>query len=213
MKKYIVLVFFISFSCGIPYDGETIVTLETEVANTANVPLQNKPLRILATIAEAPSEGINTTTYVNYSNTDGKYKFDFFKPNLPFTIDIAENDPDYLPVSLINLSSENIINHKLIIDKIALFKADELADLNVFLNPVSSDKYIKKIEIIGVSYQNKINFGLFEDPITENTIYKIKKNQSFILKYTVGTTLSNTIETFEENLTIGTNPINFTITF
>ena len=42
MKKLLLLLVFTYISCGIPYDGETIINIKLKVVNSENQPLANE---------------------------------------------------------------------------------------------------------------------------------------------------------------------------
>lgn len=209
MKKLLLLVSFFFISCGIPYDGETIVTINANLVDANNIPIENQKVTI-------NSYGIfnSDTDFSKKTNFNGIVNFKMFQPLYDFDI-ITDSELGFLPVKLIQLNKTNFSDYNLNIGTITLYKSDDLTELFITTNQTTSNKILQKIEVDAQKYESIINKSTVIDTSQQEiqTAFELKKNQNFTLKYTLKNLTSNTLEEFQENLTVGTNPLNYTLTY
>ena len=211
MKKILLLLTLFFISCGIPYDGDTIVTVDLNLVDANNIPIENQNVTIYSYDG---SVGTNNAGYTKRTDTYGFVNFKMFQPAHDFDVLIDEN-LDFLPVRLIQFNKNNFDDYNLNIGTIRLFKLDDLTQLSITTNQTSGNKILQKIEVDAIKYEAIINLNSIIDASQQDiqTAFELKKNQNFILKYTIKNLINNTTEEFQENLTIGINPITYTITY
>lgn len=211
MKKILLLFTLFFISCGIPYDGDTIVTVDLNLVDANNIPIENQNVTIYSYDG---SVGTNNAGYTKRTDAYGFVNFKMFQPAHDFDVLIDEN-LDFLPVRLIQFNKNNFDDYNLNIGTIRLFKLDDLTQLSITTNQTSGNKILQKIEVDAIKYEAIINLNSIIDASQQDiqTAFELKKNQNFILKYTIKNLINNTTEEFQENLTIGINPITYTITY
>lgn len=211
MKKILLLILFIFASCEIPYDGETIITLNMKLVNANNQPLPNQKMKIVTDYGHSATDN---STYKKNSNNDGIIKFTMFKP-ISGTNIILDESTEYLPVQIGGVFENNFLGLNWDIGTITLLKENELATFNVVLNQQNFNKTIEKIEVMAIKYENYYFYDSGINPFygVFQTSYQLKKNQDFLLKYEVKNTTSQTVEKFSIPLSIGSNEASYTIIY
>lgn len=209
MKKLLILLVLAFTSCGIPYDGETVVTLKLHLLNAANEPVSNQKGYIATSYG---TDGYDFSTYRSRSNSDGIIQFALFKPNNTSYF-ILEEDPEYLPVSFYGLeeNTNNGLNWDL--GTLILLKEAELAPFTLYTNQVNANQMLYKIEIDAIKYENLIRKDA--EPVYYDTTwyYQLKKNQNFILKYQVKDMATEQLTEYSIPLTIDATALTHTITY
>ena len=212
MKKTILLLILpLLFSCGNPYDGETIINLNLKIVDVNNQPIPN--IKVTIGAGNNAFEVYDNNIYQETSNFDGIINFNMFMSVNPATLYI-DNSITYLPVTIygLNYSSFSSLNWNL--GTIMLFKQEEIIPFNITINQTTFTKTISKIEIVGNQYQNEINLGTENNENDElQTYFLLKKNQNFILKYELTNSITNIKGTIEENLSISDTEYNYILTF
>ncbi|WP_298118978.1 hypothetical protein [Flavobacterium sp.] len=212
MKNIVLLMILpLLFSCGNPYDGETIVNLNLKIVDANSQPIPNVKANIGA--GNNAFEVYDYEIYKKTSNFDGIINFDMFMPVNPATLYI-DNSITYLPVTISGLSDSTFSSLNWDIGTIMLFKQEEIIPFNITINQITATKTITNIEIVGDHYQNEIKLGseIYESNELQ-TYFLLKKNQNFILKYELVNSITNLTETIEENLSISDTEYNYTLTF
>jgi hypothetical protein len=211
MKKILLLLLITFISCGIPYDGETIINLKLKVVNAANEPLENEKAYIYASYGD---DNFDDSTYKKISNNEGFINFKMFKPQNSANL-ILEESTEYLPVSFYGLNDDNFAGFEWELGTLVLLKVDEIIPFTIQLNQISSNKTLAKIEVIAIKYQPQIN--LYSENGTDyfepELYYQLKKNQSFELKYQTKNTITNEIEYYTVPLIIYDTAIQYTLTY
>lgn len=211
MKKILLLLLITFISCGIPYDGETIINLKLKVVNAANEPLENEKAYIYANYGD---DNFDDSTYKKISNNEGFINFKMFKPQNSANL-ILEESTEYLPVSFYGLNDDNFAGFEWELGTLVLLKVDEIIPFTIQLNQFSSNKTLAKIEVIAIKYQPQIN--LYSENGTDyfepELYYQLKKNQSFELKYQTKNTITNEIEYYTVPLIINDTAIQYTLTY
>jgi len=211
MKKILLLLLITFISCGIPYDGETIINLKLKVVNAANEPLENEKAYIYASYGD---DNFDDSTYKKISNNEGFINFKMFKPQNSANL-ILEESTEYLPVSFYGLNDDNFAGFEWELGTLVLLKVDEIIPFTIQLNQISSNKTLAKIEVIAIKYQPQIN--LYSENGTDyfepELYYQLKKNQSFELKYQTKNTITNEIEYYTVPLIINNTAIQYTLTY
>ena len=210
MKKlFLMILFIISFSCSIPYEGESIITLKASLTDTNNQPIPNQKCYIYAYDG---SDGEDFSTYNKISNENGIIEFKMFAPVQVGGLYLRESS-EFLPVNIVNLSRLNFNNVVWDLGNITLFKSDEITPFTLFLNASSTNKIIEIIEVNAIKHESRINFFIEEFYYESPMIYQLKKNQNFEVFYQIKNLNTNEIETFTVQLTIEEDPIEYTITY
>lgn len=210
MKKIAVLFILTAMSCGIPYDGETIIDLKLKVVNSSNVPLENQKAFISAYVGNDASD---SSTYKTESSSDGLIQFTMFKPNNSSSL-FLEESLEYLPVYLNGVNDDNFEGLNWDLGTLTLLKLDEISSFIITPNRVSFNKIILKIDLEAIKYEEKISFYsenyLYNQP---QLFFQLKKNQNFELNYQIRNTVTEQIENFSIPLAIANQDINYILTY
>ncbi len=210
MKKVLLLLVFTAVSCGIPYDGETIINIKLKVVNSGNEPLANQKAYIGTSYDD---NNYDSSTYKKTSNEDGFIQFNMFKPTNSSSL-ILENSTEYLPVYINGLNNDNFEGINWDLGTLTLLKLDEIISFTIIPNQINSNKIISKIDVDAVKYEEQINFYnedlIYNEP---QLFHQIKKNQTFELNYQIKNTVTEEIENFSIQLTINNDELNYTLTY
>lgn len=210
MKKILFLFLLTLISCGIPYDGETILTLEARIENANGEPLPNK---IVTVSASADYDYSDFGTYSNESNAFGIVKFDLFSPRNIAFLEFESSD-EYLPVSIAFDKSSFEMYH-LNLGIIRLFQPNEIENFSITLNPTSGTFNLIRIDVEAISYESYIN--LTDDIDNSNTalnfFYRLKKNQNFTLNYQLQNNFTGEISSFSVPLTMENSALQYTLSY
>ncbi|MFY7939242.1 MAG: hypothetical protein ACOVOQ_17825 [Flavobacterium sp.] len=210
MKKIVILLVFMLSSCGIPYDGETIINISFKFEDKNATPIQNIETSISSDFNSYVVYNVDDDVYNKKSDENGRVQLKMFKPVSTFAIHI--NSSSYLSYDIINITADTIQNNNFDFGTITMFKLEDLADFNITPNQVNSNKIIDKIEVVALKYKSVIDFSTPE--VYYPTFnYSLKKNQNFTLKYTIKDLNNNSKQNFIENLSIANNTLNHIITY
>lgn len=210
MKKLLLLLAFTAVSCGIPYDGETIINIKLKVVNSENEPLVNEKAFIGTSYDD---DSYDFSTYKKTSNQQGFIEFDMFKPTNSSSL-ILENSIEYLPVYINGLSDDYFEGLNWDLGTLTLFKLEEIIGFTIIPNQISSNKIIYKIDVDAVKYEEQIN--LYNEDFIYNEpqlFHQLKKNQTFELNYQIKNTITEELEYFSIPLTINNDELNYTLTY
>lgn len=210
MKKLLLLLAFTAVSCGIPYDGETIINIKLKVVNSENEPLVNEKAFIGTSYDD---DSYDFSTYKKTSNQQGFIEFDMFKPTNSSSL-ILENSIEYLPVYINGLSDDYFEGLNWDLGTLTLFKLEEIIGFTIIPNQISSNKIIYKIDVDAVKYEEQIN--LYNEDFIYNEpqlFHQLKKNQTFELNYQIKNTITEELENFSIPLTISNDELIYTLTF
>ena len=210
MKKLLFLFLAILASCGIPYEGETILTLEATIENANGEPLPNQ----IATVsASADFDFSDSGIYRNESNAFGILKFELFSPRNRAFLHF-ESANEYLPLS-IAFDKSSFEMFYLNLGVITLFQPDEIESFSITLNPASGTSNLISIDVQAIKYESYIN--LTDEMNNENPelnlFYTLKKNQNFILNYQTQNNFTGAISSFSVPLTMENSALDYTITY
>lgn len=217
MKKIIFIVFIslLFYSCSIPYDLETRYILEAKLVDSNGNSISNEKLEVYV-----DTEFNGETISSSISDQNGFVRIIFPKPdvlNFTFSINTTNNSVDgYLSKNISNIKPENFVDYNLDLNNIVLVKYDEISDFYIELNQTSTNKELRKIEIIGQVYNPYENLNPNLNP--ENyynlqTSFSLIKNQNFTLKYTVYNYTTMLSEENSVNISISDQPLNYTLTY
>lgn len=210
MKKIVILLVFMLSSCGIPYDGETIINISFKFEDKNATPTPNIETSISSDLNSYVVYNVDDDVYNKKSDENGRVQLKMFKPVSSFAIHI--NSSSYLSYDIINITADTIQNNNFDFGTITMFKLEDLADFNITPNQVNSNKIIDKIEVVALKYKSVIDFSTPE--VYYPTFnYSLKKNQNFTLKYTIKDLNNNSKQNFIENLSIANNTLNHIITY
>ena len=212
MKKlFLFIVILTIISCeGIQYDGETRLVFQTVVLNSNSEPLPNSHVEI--TVGSVYSVGL-----ISKGTTDqnGRITLIFPAPkdDLGINLKIYNDDASYLQKEVFNIRKADFENYKFIYQNGYLLKFDETAPLELTYNQTSFNTVVTNVGINGI-------YNMAQDyynPSLEGYVYPseilIKKNQTFQLKYTVLNMQTHVETEHIDYLTIGNNPLSYTINY
>ena len=211
MKKIVLLLILpLLFSCGNPYDGETIINLKLKIVNSENEPLANEKSYVGASYAD---DGYDYSTYKKTSDSEGLIQFNMFKPTNSSSLNLEESS-QYLPVTINGLNDDNFEGLNWDLGILTLLKFDEITAFTILPNQISANKVLYKIDLDAIKYEQQIN--LYDDEylgLEPQLYHQLKKNQSFELNYQIKNTTTEEIENFSIPLTINSDELEYTLTF
>lgn len=211
MKKIVLLsILPLLFSCGNPYDGETIINLKLKIVNSENEPLANEKSYVGASYAD---DGYDYSTYKKTSDSEGLIQFNMFKPTNSSSLNLEESS-QYLPVTINGLNDDNFEGLNWDLGILTLLKFDEITAFTILPNQISANKVLYKIDLDAIKYEQQIN--LYDDEylgLEPQLYHQLKKNQSFELNYQIKNTTTEEIENFSIPLTINSDELEYTLTF
>ena len=214
MKKFCILFMLLTLiSCGeIQYDGEKRLVFQTIVKNSNGELL--------------PNSNVEITTSTNYTsdliskgrtNQNGEITLIFPAPNnddININLNIYNYDTSYLQKELFNIRREDFENYKFILQNAILLKLDETASLQLTYIQTNFNTIVEKVSINGIySMHHEVYNSSLEDYYPPPEEILIKKNQTFQLKYTILNTQTSIETDYIIDLTIGVEPLNYTIIF
>lgn len=210
MKKLLLLLVFTNISCGIPYDGETILTLESRIENANGEPLPNQ---VAVVSASADFDFSDFGIYRNESDAFGILKFDLFSPRNVAYLQF-ESSEEFLPVT-IAFDESSFQMYYLNLGIITLLKSNEIENFTITPNPASGSFNLISLDVEGIKYESYINLANeVENPNVElNFYYTLKKNQNFTLNYQLQNNFTGAISSFSIPLTIENNSLEYTLTY
>jgi len=219
-------------NCSVPYDGETRYIFETTVVDSGNNPIPNVQCNALfynlytsknkGPIFPIGSDGGDLiVSSVTDANGSVRLIFPFAINRNRVRVEI-ENDQNSFGQSwyeFINIQKSDFIDYKITEPAIKIYRANEIVSLRVKVTNMSFNKYVSKMELIGIKRNafKDFNAAASGTEIIQilNESYEVIKNQTVLLKYEVTTVNVNGIETrvvIEEQITILSENINYEIT-
>lgn len=213
MKKlFFVLLLTTLASCeSIQYDGETRLVFKTRVLNAGGAPLPNSHVDLMVS-SGYDSDIIST----GKTDANGLLTLVFPAPETNYTMSlIVHHDEDsYMQREITNLYKTDFENYTLNFQDVYLLKGDETAPLNLTLNQVSTNTYLKRISISGIYH---LDSEYYNDPLEDYypipTVFLVKKNQAFQLKYKVVNTMTGVETEHTVDLQIANDPLNYTLNY
>lgn len=198
---------------SIQYDAEKRLVFQTQVKDSNGNPLPNSHIEVMVS-----NEFTSGAALISQGKTDqnGKITLIFPSPESENTINlkIYNDDASYLPKEIRNISQSDFENYRFILQNAHLVKADETAALQLSYSQTSPNSRITRVGINGIYHMDyefynpsPDDFFIFPDGIL------IKKNQAFQLTYTVLDTLTQAQTEHSVDLSIGTDPISYTINY
>lgn len=187
--KYLILIptLLLLHSCDIQYDGETRLVIDTTVKDIENSePLQNIPYQVIVT------NGYTTET-ISRGTTDseGRILSIFPAPTLDTDFIQLSIEPQntYKKQEFIRIKRSDFIDYKISPVSNGLAKIDNLVQLTLEINQISSQTSLIELSIDANKPELTINYN----PESEDDFYTIYfyqpilifKNQTFNLNYTV----------------------------
>lgn len=214
MKNFFLFALALVFcSCAIEYDGETRLVIESYVRDTEGNPLAGKAVSVTVSDGQYHDNISNGIT-----DSDGKSLLVFPAPkseNTTVNVTIAD-DENHQEKNFTNISKEDFINYKLVLQDIVLFRDDQITTLHIELNQTIDTMRLNGYWIEGETPEYDINYDLDVDgpdsyimPIS----MQLLKNQDVILHYSV--TDMTTMTTTENlvNIAIGSDAVTYLLTY
>lgn len=189
MKKYLLLFFtaLICYSCEIQYDGETRIVVQGQLIDRNNNPISNKKIEI-NTNSESTFGGYDL---ISFTDTDAEGKFTLVFPapksdSISIITSINANQKNEIQNKIIKGLKKNFSNYKLDLNKIVLYKQNEITQLKVLLNKTSNNKQIQDLQIEGLqaNYFIDLNAAKEKNDWFE-TEFDVVKNQNLNINYSI----------------------------
>lgn len=182
MKKITLLLLFLALtSCGISYDGETRLILETKVLDRNGNFLSGIETKVRA--SNGSDEDLISS---GFSNSYGNTFLTFTKPiNASIDISFSNEQSGYDVRSFYDIKPENFDNYKLIMDEVILLKTDDIVYLGVsFVKNSSEYNSLISSRIEGlVSGKQSLNLQDGEFYNSENINFTVAKYQNVVIHY------------------------------
>ncbi|MFB9080917.1 hypothetical protein ACFFLS_22480 [Flavobacterium procerum] len=195
MKKLLLLflTILLCYSCEIQYDGKTRIVAQGQLIDRNNNPISDKRIEI-----NTYSDGTySRSDLISYANTDSEGKFTLVFPapksdDIDIIVTLSSiytgsyngTSPEYQPKQ-IKAQKRNFVNYKLDLNKIPLYKKDEITQLEVVLNKTTNTRQITKISVDGLLSDESIDLNQKDQNHYINTLFNVVKNQNIKLSYTV----------------------------
>lgn len=210
---YVLVVLFSLISCErIQYDGEKRLVFQTVVKNSNGEPLPNSTVEI-------ETSNLNSSDLISTGRTNQNGEVTLIFPaarysDVNISLKIYNEDPSYLTKELFNLRKKDFEDYKFILPNANLLKLDETAPLRLIHNQTNFGILVSKISVNGIYHIGYEVYNYYPDyyfPLTEEIL--LKKNQTFQLKYSILNTQTNVETDHIVDLTIGTEPLTYTINY
>ncbi|MEO5777978.1 MAG: hypothetical protein ABIQ27_13830 [Flavobacterium sp.] len=212
MKKLLLLfIIFLIISCeGIQYDGEKRLVFQTVVLDSNGQPLPHSNVEI--NVSDDYSSGLISK---GKTDQDGRITLVFPAPkyDLGINLRIYSDDMSYLEKGVFNIHKADFENYKFIYQNSYLLKFEETAALELTYNQTTSNTVLKNVGITGIYTMPHEYYNFNPDNYYYPAEILIKKNQSFQLKYTILNTQTDIETEYIVDLTIGDNPLSYTINY
>ncbi|SEA71032.1 hypothetical protein SAMN05443667_107192 [Flavobacterium gillisiae] len=217
MKKLLLIILILIISaCEIQYDGETKIILTGKLIDKTGKPISNKNIEI-----EVNGDGTySSSDLISFGKSDknGDFTFVFPSPKSDNTISISiNNDGNEFQNKQILARKENFNNYKLDLNRITLYKNEDITSLRLITNSTSNNKQLTKILIEGLQPNNYINLNAINDAsYFLETSFNVVKNQTVVIKYTItdySSPVNVTTNDFVLNILIGNDPVIYTLAY
>ncbi len=207
-KLALFLLFLIAISCGIQYDGETRLVLETAVKDRNGNALENVSVGVRfndGNFGDIISNGV--------TDKNGNLLLIFpaaVKDSINITISITADDLELQEKRYSNIIISDFENYKLTINPI-LYALDDIVNLNIVYHSISLNSSIQNVRVEGLHSGEE---EYFHPPCYQGylpTNFRLIKNQNVVLKYEVFSS-----EGMTENaipLSVGNEDLSYTITY
>jgi hypothetical protein len=194
-------------SCGIPYDGETIINIEGRVVDAYNQPLPNQRAYLGASYDE---DGYDTATYQTVTDGQGAFRLTLFRPNEGAEL-IFEENSSYLPLICTGLHKSNFSGLQWNLGTLVRYKASDLVPLNIVVNTVNPNSILEQLNLTGMIYTTNYDFHTLTsgDPILLD--YQVRKNQTCILQYKVKNALTQQVSELAVPVVIAETALTYTL--
>jgi hypothetical protein len=218
-------------NCSVPYDGETRYIFETTVLDSDNNPIPNVQCNAIfynlyssknkGPIFPIGSDGgdlIVSSVTDNNGSVRLIFPFAIKRDRVRIAIENDNNSFGQSWYEFINIQKSDFIDYKITESAIKIYRANEIVSLSVQVTNSSLNKYVSKIELIGIKRNafKDFNISASGPEVIQifNESYEVIKNQTVILKYEVTNFVpngQNTTTPFEEQITILSENINYEI--
>ncbi|MEN2412504.1 hypothetical protein [Flavobacterium mesophilum] len=187
----------ICYSCEIQYDGGTRLVVEGQLVSRNGNPIPNKRIEITNY-----SDGTYTPSdLISFTKTDSEGKFRMIFPapkgdDITITTELNgyNFDDEYSTLNnttgfqnkRIDALRKNFTNYKLDLNKVTLFKNEEITELQIILNKTSTNKQITALHVDGIAAEDYIDLN-YKNENQQNlqTQFSVIKNQNITLSYTI----------------------------
>ena len=200
--------FLIVVSCGIQYDGETRLVIETAIKDRNGNAVEN------VSVGVTFNDGNFGNTISNgVTDKNGNLLLIFPAPvndSINISISIDSNDLELQEKTYRNVMVSDFENYKLAINPI-LYALNDIVNLNIVYHAISLNSYIQNVRIEGLQSGEDEYFNppFYEDFAPTN--FRLLKNQDIVLKYDVIDSAGTTENAVP--LSIGNEDISYTITY
>lgn len=223
MRTSIAFVFILIFtSCGVQYDGETILNVKGNLTDASGNPIANQKVKII--VGENETGGLlfpsATSDIISFANTDWNGIFQFLFPapinNNLITVEINTSPENTYLEKRIAARKDNFINYQLNLGTIKLYRPSEITELTLAYNKVSIGSIeLKDVVLEGntYSYYDDLYSNQYENQYPN--YFQVAKNQTLTLKYkTVDYSVyPNVISNYMEPILVANIPVTHTITY
>lgn len=210
MKKILYLfTLFTLLSCEIQYDGKYRLIAKTTVVDESGNPI--KDIRV---DVNAGNDNISYTS----TNNDG-VSLQIFPPRRTegtFSIIINPDSEIYQSKTISNIKQSDFQDYIFDLGTVTLIKNENIATFMIDLNQINQNKRIENLSINAISPEETVFYNeIPEDYYYPETYYRVLKNQTFTLFYSVRdiSTSPSTLTEYTENITIGAEDLTHVIEF
>jgi len=218
MKKLLaIFTLFLLTSCQIEYEGAAKYVVKTKVIDKDGNPVADVPVNVVVSLGNLSDE-------ITFGKTDqnGEVVLMFPPPvsdKAVFSISYDQNYSSFEPAiyfgkTIYNLKHSDFRNYLFNTGIIILYKNAELTQLKITKVQTSENTQITSLSTTAIIAESDLNLDSPEE-IWFPYYFTVLKNQTFLINYTVtnyAVSPATTTE-FSEEVSVGTTPLDYTITY
>lgn len=210
MKKITLLLLFTLFSCGISYDGEERLVLQTAVVDR-----YGNPLKDIETLVEISENSTTENISNGLSDSSGNKTLVFPAPsNGLVSVYFTDFKNEYATKRIYQIELNDFVNYKLALENVVLYKLEDITTLQIDTQSNSGNS-LRLLSISGQYPQFSESFhpqNQQDDGYIE-TYFQVLKNQQVILNYTVRNNTDGSLTDYSVPIDIGNGPVQYTLNY
>lgn len=210
MKKITLLLILAMTSCGISYDGEERLVLQTTVVDRHGNPLENIETRVQVSDSDADEDISNGN-----SDANGNKLLIFPKPkSARISVYFTDFNNQFETKRIHQIELFDFVNYKLTLPNVVMYNSEDITTLEIDLQSSGTNNYISRLFIEAETPnfdenfhpENQENDGFIE------TYFRILKNQEVTLNYTI---VDNTgeFQNYSVPIIIGNESVNYILNY
>jgi hypothetical protein len=211
MKKITLLLVVAFTSCGISYDGEERLILQTNVVDR-----YGNPLKDIETLVQINDGNIDESISNGLSDVNGNKLLIFPAPkSATMSVYFTDLENEYERKRIYQIELTDFVNYKLNLENVVLYKSEDITQFEVNLQASGENTSLRNLSIdgqiptINESFhpQNSQDDGYFQ------TYFSVLKNQQLMLNYTIRNNETGNLNTYSIPIDIGNEAVEYTLIY